>query len=173
MNLENLRREDWIVGGVALVLVFDLLVFAWFSLPTASLTIRGQTVAFGGGSLTATDTPDGWLGVFAVVALLALVADMVLERFSPQTHVPMIGESRAMNRYVLAIGAAACLGLKFLLHIGAFSNLGFGFWLGAVLAGVLVRVSRDARRAAGIVPAQPSGPAATAGPPGPAGPPTM
>lgn len=163
VNLENLRREDWLVGGVALVLAFDLLVLAWFSLPTASLTIGGTTVAFGGGSLPATDTPDGWLGTLAVIALLALIADLTLERLSPETHVPMIGESRAMSRYVLAVVAAACLALKFLFHLGSFSNLGFGFWLGALLVGALIYLTMRARRAEAVMPVRPAGPAASTG----------
>lgn len=173
MNLENVRRDDWIIGAVALVLVFDLLVFAWFSLPnTATLTFRGATVAFGGGSLTATDTPDGWLGVLAVLALLALIVDLALERLSPETHVPMIGGSRATTRYALAVGAAACMALKFLFHIGEFSNLGIGFWFGAILAGALVYVTLQARQGAPVTPARPAGPGASAEQRGTAGPPT-
>ena len=169
MNVESIHRDDWIVGGIALLLVFDLLVFAWFSLPnTATLTFRGATVAFGGGSLTATDTPDGWLGLLAVLALLALIVDLALERLSPETHVPEIGGSRAMTRYVLAVAAAACMALKFLFHIGEFSNLGLGFWFGAILAGALVYLAAQARHAAEVVPGARStsvGPRETTGPP--------
>ena len=171
MNLENVRRDDWLVGGAALLLAFDLLVLAWFSLPTASLTISGTTVAFGGGSLTATDTPDGWLGVLAVIALLALIADLALERLSPETHVPVIGESRATTRYVLAIVAAACIALKFIFHLGSFSNLGIGFWLGALLVGALVYFTIQARHAEALTPIRRAGPTAPAGRAGSGGPP--
>ena len=167
--MENVRREDWVLGGLALVLAFDLLEFAWFSLPSASVTFRGTTLAFGGGSLTAVDTPDGWLGLLAVIALLALVADLALERLSPETHVPVIGGSRAMTRFVLAVAAAAFMGLKFLFHVGTFSNLGFGFWFGAVLAGALVYYAIQARDADALLQARATGPSAppagTAGPP--------
>ncbi len=173
MNLENIRREDWVVGGLALVLAFDLLVFAWFSLPSASVTIRGTTLAFGGGSLTATDAPDGWLGVLAVISLLALAAELALERLSPATHVPVIGGSRTMSRFVLATVAAGFMGLKFIFHLGSFSNLGFGFWLGAVLAGALVYYAMQARQAEAVVPAQPAGPPPSAGPAGTADPPAV
>jgi hypothetical protein len=173
VNLENVRRDDWLVGGTAVVLAFDLLVFAWFSLPSASLTIGGTTVAFGGGSLTATDTPDGWLGVLAVIALLALIADLALERFSPETHVPMIGESRAMSRYVLAIAAATLMALKFIFHLGSFANLGLGFWLGAILAGALVYFTMQSRQAQAVTPVReasattPAGSARSGGSPPP------
>lgn len=173
VNLEKLRRGDWLVGGTALVLAFDLLVLAWFSLPSASLTIGGTTVAFGGGSLTATDTPDGWLGVLAVIALLALTADLALERFSPETHVPVIGESRAMNRYVLAIAAATLMGLKFVFHLGSFGNLGLGFWFGAILAGALIYFTTQARRAEAVTPVRGASPTAPAGSPGSGGSPPV
>ena len=166
-------RDDWIIGGVGLVLVFDLLVFAWFSLPSASLTIGGTTLAFGGGSLTATDAPDGWLGILAVLALIALLVDLALERLSPQTHVPVIGATRATSRFALATIAAVCMALKFLFHLGEFGNLGFGFWFGAVLVGALVYLTVQARHQDAVVPARSAG--ATRGSPGPrgtAGPPT-
>ena len=61
MNLDNVRREDWILGGVALLLAIDLLFFPWFSI---------SIFDFSG-----TDAPDGWLGVLALLATLAVVAD--------------------------------------------------------------------------------------------------
>ena len=170
VNLDEVRRDDWVVGGVAVVLAFDLLVLPWFSLPLASLTIGGTTVAFGGGSLTATGTPDGWLGIFAVLALIALVVELALERLSPETHVPVLGSNRATTRYVLALAASACLAFKFILHLGQFGNLGIGFWFGAVLAGGLVYVTSQARHAVAGVPPKRT---ASASPRGTAGPPTV
>ena len=170
--VENVRREDWVPGGLALVLAFDLLVFAWFSLPGASVTIRGTTLAFGGGSLTATDSPDGWLGVLAVISLLALDADLVLERLSPQTQVPVIGGARTTTRFVLACAAAGLISLKFLFHLGTFSNLGFGFWFGALLAGALVYYARHARDTDTLVRTESTGSSASAGPAGSTRPPT-
>jgi len=169
--VENVRREDWVLGGLALVLAFDLLEFAWFSLPSASVTFRGTTLAFGGGSLTAADTPDGWLGVLAVISLLGLVADLALERLSPETHVPVIGGSRATTRFVLAVAAAGFIGLKFLFHLGTFSNLGFGFWFGVILAGALVYYAIQARDAEALVGARSTSPPAPTPPAGTAGPP--
>jgi hypothetical protein len=172
VNLENLGRDDWVIGGVALLLVFDLLVFAWFSLPSASLTIGGTTLAFGGGSLTATDAPDGWLGILAVLALIALIVDLALDRLSPQTHVPVIGATRATSRFVLATVAAACMALKFLFHLGEFGNLGFGFWFGAALVGVLIYLTIQARQGNAVIAARSAGSSRSAGPRGTAGPPT-
>ena len=169
VNLDEVRRDDWVVGGVAVVLAFDLLVLPWFSLPLPGLSIGG-TVAFGGGSLTATGTPDGWLGIFAVLALIALVVELALERLSPETHVPVLGSNRATTRYALALATSACLAFKFILHLGQFGNLGIGFWFGAVLAGGLLYVTSQARHAEAAVPAKRT---ASASPRGTAGPPTV
>jgi hypothetical protein len=64
------------------------------------------------------------------------------------------------------------MGLKFFLHIGEFSNLGFGFWFGAILAGALVYLTTQARQALPAIPSRQAGPTASAEQRGPAGPPT-
>ena len=146
MTVENIRQEDWIVGGLALLLAITLLFFPWFS---ASLG------AFGTVSSSGTGSPDGWLGVLAVLAAIAVLADLGIERLSPHTQIPAIGESRTMTRFVLAAFAAGCVALKFLLHID-FSGLvsfDWGFYLAAVCAGALVYFSMRARSASETNPA--------------------
>jgi hypothetical protein len=139
MSLDNMSRDDWIVGGLALLLVIDLLFLPWF---TVSANIGIVSVS---ASSTATGAPDGWLGVLAVIAAIALLVDLVVERLSPQTQMPMIGGSRSQTRLVLAGITAVFVLLKFLFHIH-FSYFGFGFWAAVVLtAGLLfsaLRVSR-------------------------------
>ena len=84
MNVENVSRDDWILGGVGLLLVIDLLFLPWFSISIGPLTATSA----------ATGAPDGWLGVLAVLAALAVIADLAIERLSPQTHLPAIADSR-------------------------------------------------------------------------------
>ena len=170
MNLENVRRDDWIVGGLALLLVLDLLILAWFSFG-GTVTVGSTSISVGG-SLTATDAPDGWLGVLAVISSLLILADLVIEQVSPQTTVPAIGGSRTATRVVLALATALFMGLKFLFHLGSFSNLGVGFWLGLVLVIALVYFAMQARNANSIAPSGTSRPAAPTGPTGSSGPPT-
>jgi len=121
-----MSRDDWIVGGLALLLVIDLLFLPWF---TFSAGIGTFSISV---SSTATGAPDGWLGVLAVIAAIALLVDLAVERLSPQTQVPMIGGSRTSTRLVLAGITAAFVALKFLFHIH-FSLFGFGFWAAVVL----------------------------------------
>jgi len=62
VNLDDFSRDDWILGGVALLLVIDLLFLPWFTISVGPFSA----------STTATGDPDGWLGVLAVLAAVAL-----------------------------------------------------------------------------------------------------
>jgi hypothetical protein len=145
MSLDNVSRDDWVVGGLALLLVIDLLFLPWF---TFSAGFGSFSVSV---SSTATGSPDGWLGVLAVIAAIALLVDLAVERLSPQTTMPMIGGSRSSTRLVLAGITAAFVVLKFLFHIH-FSLFGFGFWAAVVLTVALVFASLRVSRGQTIVP---------------------
>jgi hypothetical protein len=131
-----MSREDWIMGGVALLLLIDLLFLPWFSISVGPISL----------SLTATDAPDAWAGLFAVLATLVLIADLAIERFSPQTTVPTIGNGRTDTRFIIACVAALFVLLKFLLQIH-FSEFGFGFYLGIIVTAALVYFTLQARSA--------------------------
>lgn len=136
MSVEKVSRDDWIVGGVGLLLVIDLLALPWYSISIGPFTATSA----------ATGAPDGWLGVLAVLAVLAVIADLALERLSPQTTLPAIAGSRTMTRFVLACIAAGFVVLKFLFHIH-FSLFGFGFWAAVVLTAAFVYLATRARHA--------------------------
>lgn len=152
MNLQAVRRDDWILFGVALLLAIDLLAFSWLSFGIGPFSL----------DLTGTDVPDGWTAVIAVIALFALIADLALERLAPETTLPMIGGSRTMTRFVLAVVAAFFIFLKFVLNIH-FGNFGYGFWLAIPLTVALVYFAMQARNATAMPPARP--PVGSAGPP--------
>ena len=148
MSLEKIRTNDWVVGALALLLLVDVAALPWFTFPGATVTFSGTTLAYGvGGSLSATDQPDGWLGILAAIALVAVATDIALERLSPDTNVPAIRGSRAITRFVLVTAAALLLALKFLFHITSAGNLGFGFWAALVLMPVLVFFAKEGRAA--------------------------
>jgi hypothetical protein len=144
LHLERLSREDWILAVVAALLVLDLLVLPWFSFG-ATINVGSATVSIGG-SLTAVDAPDAWLGVLAVLSSAFLIADLGFERLSPETRLPSIASDRETTRYILACVAAGLIVLKFLLHIGKFGELALGFWLGVLLVAALVALTRRARQ---------------------------
>jgi hypothetical protein len=162
VNLDNVTREDWIVGGLAIVLAICLIILPWFDL---SVTVGAFTAS---ASYSATSTPDGWLGVLAFIAALAVVADLALERLSPQTQIPSIGGSRTNTRFILALICAAFVALKFLFHIH-FSLFGWGFYANVILTAALVYFAMQARAGSpvGFSP-RPRASAPTAPPP-PAG----
>jgi hypothetical protein len=136
MRSDALSKEDWIVGGLALLLAIDLLFLPWFSYSIFNATF----------SATGTDAPDGWAGILAVLASLAIVADLLIERLSPQTTLPNLGGSRTATRFRLAVAAAVFVALKFIFNVH-FSLFGFGFWAAVVLTVALVfvtlRLSQD------------------------------
>lgn len=148
MNLEKMTRDDWILGGLAALLVIGLLAFPWF---TASLGLVSI-------SSSGTGAPDGWLGVLALVAAVLLIVDLMLERFSPQTQVPAVSGSRTMTRLALAGLAALFMLIKFLIHIHftGVVSFGWGFYVDVVIVVALVFYALQARNA---------GPAAAAPPP--------
>ncbi len=170
MNPENVRRGEWLVGGLALLLVLDLLILAWFSFG-GTVTVGSTSISLNG-SLTATDAPDGWLGFLAVISSVLIILDLVIEQASPQTSVPAIGGSRANTRFVLALATGLFMGLKFIFHLGSFSNLGIGFWIGAVLVIALIYFAYQARNATAVAPPRRTGPAAPTGGSGSSGPPS-
>ncbi len=154
MNLENVSREDWIIGGLALLLAIGLLVFPWFSYSIGPFSV----------TWSATSTPDGWLGILAFIVALALIADLAVERLSPQTTVPAIGGSRTQTRLILAGVVALFVVLKFLFHIH-FSLFGWGFYIDVILTAALVYFALQARKAAPVVAARPVVPTVPPEPP--------
>jgi hypothetical protein len=136
VNVDNVSRDDWILGGIALLLVIDLLFLPWFSISVGPFST----------SFTAAGAPDGWLGILAVLTALALIVDLAIERLSPQTTVPAVNNSRTHTRLILAGVTALFVALKFLFHIH-FSLFGFGFWAAVVLTIALVYFALQARNA--------------------------
>jgi hypothetical protein len=141
MNTSDIKRDDWLVVGLALILVIDLIALPWFdiSYPTV-LGLHGSVTA------AATSAPDGWAGLLAFLLTLVVGADLLIERLSPKTALPNIGGSRTTTRWWLTVAAAVFVALKFVTNIH-FSEFGFGFWLAVILtAGLLYttwKLSKD------------------------------
>jgi hypothetical protein len=144
VNVDNVSRDDWLIGGLAILLLIDLLALPWFSIGGGSVA----GVSIPSFDFTATDAPDGWLGVLAVLALLALLVDLAIERFSPSTELPAIGGSRAQTRALFAVATGGFLLLKFLFHINHFSDLALGFWIAVILTAALIYFALQARAGA-------------------------
>jgi hypothetical protein len=146
MDLRRVTRGDWSLAGVAVLLAIDLLFLPWldFIIP---IPVRDFSVSI---TSTATGAPDGWSGVVAVIAALAVVGDLAVERLS-DTRLPAVAGSRPLTRLVLACVAALFVLLKFLSFTHD-SLFGFGLWTGGVLAIALVAVAARERYAAVRLP---------------------
>lgn len=147
MNLNNVSRDDWIVGGLALLLVIALLFFPWISVSIGPFTATSA----------GTGAPDGIFGILALLLAIALLADLGIERLSPETQLPSLGDGRLFTRMVLAVAALVCVVLKFVLHT---SNVGWGFWVTVIVAIALVVVTVRARQGQPVMPTRPAGPPA-------------
>lgn len=146
MNLEEVKREDWIVGGLALALAIFLLTLPWFDVSVGPFSA----------TFSATSAPDGWLGILAFLACLALVVDLSIERFSPQTQLPVV-QSRVHTRFILAAVAAAFVALKFLFNVH-FSSFGWGFYVDVLVTAALVYFALQVRNGmAATLPRRPGG----------------
>lgn len=151
MRLANITREEQVVGGLAILLAIALIAFPWFSIGGGSI----GGISIPSYDLSATDGPDGWAGLFAFVASLAVIADIAISKFSPQTNLPVLGGSRGATRFVLAAIAAGFIALKFLLHIH-FSLFGWGFYVNVIVAAALVYFAMQARDGNVSFPSRPS-----------------
>jgi hypothetical protein len=121
VDFSKLSREDWMVGGGGLVLIIGLLAFPWFSISAG---------AFGSFSYAATSASGGIWAVLALIVLIAVLADLLLARFSPATQIPTTQLGREMTR-AAAVGLVALLMLiKLISHTG---NYGWGFFVDIVL----------------------------------------
>jgi hypothetical protein len=119
----SFSRDEWLLAGCTLVLFIDLLALPWFEVSAGPYSV----------SFTATQSPDGWLGVLAVLGCVALFADLLVDRLSPHTPLPVIGGSRAMTRLLIAAVTSGLVALKFILHVH-FSLFAAGFYLAFILA---------------------------------------
>lgn len=144
MDMSKFSREELILAGVALLLAIDLLFLPWFDVTVGIGSFKASFTS------SATGEPNGWLGVLAVLSLVALVADLAVERLG-NVDLPAINGNRADTRLALAAVAAGFVVLKFLFHIH-FSLFGIGFWGAVVLTAALVATAVRARDAARLTP---------------------
>ncbi len=144
MKFDSVSRDDWILAGLALLLVITLLFLPWFSI---TISIGGFSAS---ATASATGDPDGWLGILAVLSAVALIVDLGIERLSPGTALPNIGGSRTQTRFVLACVTAVFVVLKFLFHIH-FSYFGYGFYIAIVLTAALVWAAFQTRKGVSMV----------------------
>jgi hypothetical protein len=124
VDLNKLTLGDKILGAAGILLFLDLLLFPWHSVDLGIVTINRQ----------ATESPNGFWGVLALLLTIVIVAAIVLRRL---TTVNLPDLPISWNQ-ALFYGAIAVLVLLFIKLISETSELGFGAWLGLLLAAAMV-----------------------------------
>lgn len=123
MDLTKLSLSDKIIGGAGIVLIIDLLFLPW------------HDIDFGfGGSITRTaiEDPNAFWGILALLLTIAVVAVVAVRVFKPETKLPDLPVSWDQAIFFASAAVAALLLLKLLVET---SELGFGAFLGIILAG--------------------------------------
>jgi hypothetical protein len=124
VDLSKMRVPDWILGGCALVLIIDLLFFPWHSVDTV----------LGDFNYSATESPNGFWGILALLLALVVLVVVILRRLTT-VNLPELPIPWGDALFYGAIATLAVLVIKLLLETDA---LGFGAWLGILLAGGMV-----------------------------------
>jgi hypothetical protein len=121
LDFSKLSREDWLVGGGGILLAIDLLFLPWYHVTIGLISV----------SAAATSAPDGFWGVLALLVTIAIVVDLGLALFSPQTQLPTTPLGREMTRCVAAGLVLLFLLIKLIDHT---SYLGIGVYPAFILA---------------------------------------
>jgi hypothetical protein len=124
VDLNKLTLGDKILGGAGILLFLDLLLFPWHSVDLGIVSIDRQ----------ATESPNGFWGILALLLTIVIVAAIVVRRL---TTVKMPDLPIGWNQ-ALFYGAIAVLVVLFIKLIAETSELGFGAWLGLLLAAAMV-----------------------------------
>jgi hypothetical protein len=128
VDFRKLTMGERIVAGAGILLIIDLLFFPWHHV---SVSFRGFTVATV--NRTGLQSPRGYLGILAFIITIAMVAQIVLAKL---TSVKLPEISMPWSQAQL-IGGFTVLGLLVLKLVLKTDFLGFGAWLGIILAGAV------------------------------------
>jgi hypothetical protein len=120
-----MRTPDWILGGCALVLIIDLLFFPWHKYDFG-LSVLGV----GSVKRTAIQSPDSFWGILALLLTIAVLAVVIIRRLTT-VKLPELPISWTDATFY---GTIAILALLLLKLIVTTDNLGFGSYLGLLLA---------------------------------------
>ena len=153
MDLTKLSLGDKIIAATGILLLIDLLFLPWHSVDLPF-----------GGSITrsAIESPNGFWGVLALLLTIAVLVVLALRRLTT-TNLPDLPVAWNQAIFFGAIAVLVLLLIKLLMETDA---LGFGAWLGILLAAGMVYGgflgSKEPETATGA-----AGPAGTVPPPPP------
>ena len=148
--LSDFSRSEKITGVAGVLLLIGIFAFPWYYIGIAGVNIAGHN--FGGGSYSSNvlGGPGSFFSIVALIVLIALLAELVISRFT-SAQLPDLPISWGAAEFYAAIAVLALLVIKFLFHIGTF---GWGFYADMVLALVLVYGAMGLRHSRPAQPAQ-------------------
>jgi hypothetical protein len=124
MDLKKLSTGERVLGAAGLFLVVDLLFLPWHRISFLGISE----------SRSAVEAPNSFLGVLALLVVVALVAHIVVREFT-SVKLPDIHVSWARADLLAAVAVAALLILKMAMET---NYLGIGAWLAMAATGVLL-----------------------------------
>jgi cytochrome c-type biogenesis protein CcmH/NrfG len=125
MDLKRLSMAERITSLAAVLLLLDLLVLPWHRI-SIGIGAFGFT-----SSRTGLESPNGFLGLLAAIVAIAVVARIMLAKFS-SVALPALPVS---DRQLDLIGGAVLVGLVLLKIVLETSYLSVGAWLAVPLSG--------------------------------------
>lgn len=129
MDLKKLSLGERILAAAGIALLIDLLFLPWHHI---EIGIRG--IATATSNRTGIESPNAFLGFLALLVTAAIVAHVVMSVYTKVT-LPELPVSWGQADLIASVAVVALLALKLVLET---DFLGFGAWLGVILAGVLV-----------------------------------
>ena len=148
MDLSKMRTPDWILGGCALVLIIDLMFLPWHKVDFDLGPLLGSS---GSITRTAIESPKAFWGWLALLVTIAVLAVVIIRRLTT-AKLPEIPISWSDATFYGAIAALALLLLKLILET---DSLGYGAWLGILLAAGMVYGAYAAKQADASAPTTP------------------
>lgn len=140
MDFSKLTKGDKIVLGAGLLLIIDLLFFPWHKITLAGIIDVRRT---------GVQSPNSIYGVLALLLALVMVVQVAVARFST-AKLPEIPVPWGQVHLIAGVAAFALLLLKLLVET---SSLGFGAYLGIILAAALAfggyTISQESKHATG------------------------
>ncbi len=121
MDLDKLSLSDKIIAGTGIVLIIDLLFLPWHSVEVGPFSATWNAI----------EEKNAFLGILALLLTIAVVAVTLVRVLKPETKLPEIPVTWDK---AIFYGAAATLGLLLLKLLLETDYLGFGAWLGILLA---------------------------------------
>ena len=125
--LKKLTLGDRVVGGAGVVLLVDLLFLPWHHVEVGFGTFTASA------DRTAIESPDAAIGWLAVLLTAAMVAHIVLVRFT-DVQLPELGLPWSQISMIGGFATLAALLLKLLAET---DYLGYGAWVGLALGAAM------------------------------------